>query len=154
MVVVKSLNEYEICTAEESDYDSMYTVLQEAVVGVAGTANSRMRKSRILKARISNAIQKSNLIALMHLGKPVAACIIDNRRASMLVNINVLKEYRILPKTGLLMHYIVNNVFTGKAVYFMDTTNQFTSIGELVDTNIYKVKDTVAAILLKLYGDI
>lgn len=154
MVVVKSLNDYAICTAEESDYDNMYEILQEAVVGLNGTANSRMRKSRVLKARILKAISESKLIVLTYLGKAIAACIVDSKKVNMIVNINILKAYRMLPKTGLLMHYLVNNLFKDEDVYFMDDTGEFASVGDLVDTNIYKVKPTVASTLNRLYGDI
>jgi len=154
MVVVKSLNEYAIAFAENVDTEDTYKILQEAVVGKEGTANSRMRKARILRARIVKAIAENKLICLMYLSKPIAACIVDDRKGNMLININVLKAYRLLPKTGLLMHYIVNNVFKGEDVYFMDTTGQFASVGELVDDSIYKVKPTVAATLQKLYGEI
>ena len=154
MVVVKSLNEYSLGFAERVDYEVMYEVLQEAVVGKDGTANSRMRKARILHARVDKAIDEGKLICLEYNNTPIAACIIDDRKVNMIININVLKAYRILPKTGLLMHYLVNYVFKGEDVYFIDTTAQFTSVGELVDDNIYKVKPLVASTLQKLYGDI
>lgn len=153
MVILKTLGKYTITAAQEEDYTIVYNILKEEVVGVSGTANSRLRKDRRLQAFLRRGIKYCNTIILMKNGIPIGACIYDDKNRNTIININILKKHRAMLASAALMHYLLITVFNYEEVFYFTDDNAMTSYGEHVKDNLYKVKSDIATKATRFYGE-
>jgi len=124
--------------AEEEDKELVHSLLAPSIV-IGISSNAKTRQTKKLDGFIRKGIIDKKVILLYLDDVAIGACIYDDHIINTIWHINILKEYRMRRSTGLLMHYLVNVVFEGEAVFFRNDTKSYESIAER-DGNNYKIK--------------
>jgi len=124
--------------AEEQDKELVHELLAPAII-TATSANAINRQTRKLDGFIRKGIADKKVILLYIDDIAIGACVYDDWVVNTIIHINVLKEHRRRRSTGWLMHYLVNIVFEGEAVFFNNSTRSYESIAERYG-DVYRIK--------------